>query len=197
MSTSKADQDLSDRLVQTALNDPSLSTPTHLSSRVFVLLSVLLHSPSAAAQRKKLVRQIKTVYLFEVKNGEGEVSRWWVDMKKTGNVRLLPSFTAKAPRKPDVIVKVGDKDLVGLATGRLSPQKLYAAKRLSIHGDLDRAFLAVRILNTEREKLEALSPATTTARREIWGEHKPLPTAGAEERERNREGSGGRVRAKL
>ncbi|GAA5988870.1 hypothetical protein JCM11641_002105 [Rhodosporidiobolus odoratus] len=197
MSTLTKDLELSDKLVQAALSDPTLTLPTFSSSRVFALLSLLLSSPSV--DKKKLVRRIKTTYVFEVENEKGEKGRWWVDMKKQGRIRLLPG-ESKAPSKPDVQVKLGDKDLVGLVTGRLSPQKLYEAKRLHIKGNLDRAFLAMRILNTEREKLERLVPNSPTSnpalkeKKEIWGEYKGKSAKSWKE---SALGSGGAVKAKL
>ncbi|GAA6017881.1 hypothetical protein JCM10207_003486 [Rhodosporidiobolus poonsookiae] len=206
MSTLSTDLELSDKLVQAALHDPSLHAPNFDSSRVFALISVLLNAPSGQQNRRKLVKAIKTVYLFEVENTRGDRARWYVDMKKRGTIRLLPP-NLRAPLKPNVVVKVGDKDLVGLATGRLNPQQLYEAKRLAIRGDLDRALSAIRILNVERERLEKLAPSppsppssprsipadSTSAtrgevetgpsgvkkRKEVWGEYVPVG-AGAE-----------------
>ncbi|BGP35693.1 hypothetical protein JCM10296v2_007545 [Rhodotorula toruloides] len=150
----KSDQEVSDRLVRAALADPAIFCPGFDASRVFALISVVLQSPSSP--KKRLLRAIKTVYLFQVTNASGQEAQWWLDMKKKGRVGVLKPGE-KAPLKPDVIVRVQDRDLVGLVTGRLTPQKLYAAKRLHIRGDLDRSFQALRILSQEREKLERLA----------------------------------------
>ncbi|KAK4331151.1 SCP2 domain-containing protein [Rhodotorula toruloides] len=165
----KSDQEVSDRLVRAALADPAIFCPGFDASRVFALISVVLQSPSSP--KKRLLRAIKTVYLFQVTNPSGQEAQWWLDMKKKGRVGVLKPGE-KAPLKPDVIVRVQDRDLVGLVTGRLTPQKLYAAKvsldlslvslvslvvRLHIRGDLDRSFQALRILSQEREKLERLA----------------------------------------
>ncbi|BGO95956.1 hypothetical protein NBRC10512_005460 [Rhodotorula toruloides] len=150
----KSDQEVSDRLVRAALADPAIFCPGFDASRVFALISVVLQSPSSP--KKRLLRAIKTVYLFQVTNSSGQEAQWWLDMKKKGRVGVLKPGE-KAPLKPDVIVRVQDRDLVGLVTGRLTPQKLYAAKRLHIRGDLDRSFQALRILSQEREKLERLA----------------------------------------
>ncbi|GAA5834387.1 hypothetical protein JCM11251_007976 [Rhodosporidiobolus azoricus] len=207
MSAVKTHEEVTDHVLQAALSDPAISTQTHLSSRVFALLSVLLTSPTGVAEKRKLVRQIRTFFLFKVENETGVKARWWVDMKKKGSVRLLPLVSEPkrdskrtAPRKPDVVIKVADKDLVGLAMGRLSPQKLYAAKRLYVHGDPDRALLALRMLDTERAKLEALSSSSASTspsisskrKREIWGQHKSVA-----EMEKSAPGAGGAVKAKL
>ncbi|GAA6003328.1 SCP2 sterol-binding domain-containing protein [Rhodotorula paludigena] len=177
MSSTDSDAQVNDRLVRAALADPAITIPGFDSSRVFALISVVLSSPSSP--RKRLLRAIKTVYLFQIDNDKGETGTWWLDMRKKGRLgKLAPG--QKAPLKPDVIVKISDRDFVGLATGRLTPQKLFAAKRLTIRGDLDRALSALRVLSQEREKLETLAgPAQRDPQREkgVWAEYKP-PTGG-------------------
>ncbi|TNY20312.1 hypothetical protein DMC30DRAFT_447162 [Rhodotorula diobovata] len=173
MTTLDIDDQITDRLVRAALSDPAVTVPGFDCSRVFALISVVLSSPSSP--KKRLVRSIRTVYLFQVENDKGDKAQWWLDMKKKGRLGKLAAGE-KAPLRPDVIVKVGDRDLVGLATGRLHPQKLYAAKRLHVRGDLDRSLLALRVLSQEREKLEALAgPAQRDPEREkgVWAEVKP------------------------
>ncbi|GAA6052824.1 hypothetical protein JCM3770_006270 [Rhodotorula araucariae] len=182
MTALEIDDQVNDRLVRAALSDPAITVPGFDSSRVFALISVVLSSPSSP--RKRLVRRIKTVYLFQVDNDKGEEAQWWLDMKKKGRLgKLVPG--EKAPLKPDVIIKVADRDFVGLATGRLHPQKLYAAKRLNIRGDLDRSLLALRVLSQERAKLEALAgPAARDPAREggVWAEVHPARGASRTEK---------------
>ncbi|GAA5960908.1 hypothetical protein JCM21900_000561 [Sporobolomyces salmonicolor] len=179
MSTAQQQQDLSDRLVKAALNDPAIYAKGFDSSRVFALISVLLNSPSSP--RKRLVRSMKTVYLFHVSrtardsDGDGDdEALWWVDMKKKGIVRKLAKGE-KAPLKPEVVIRLADRDLVGLATGTLNPQKLYDAKRVHVRGDIDKAFNVEKILSHERQKLESLAgPKTRDPNKErgIWAERK-------------------------
>ncbi|POY73137.1 hypothetical protein BMF94_3830 [Rhodotorula taiwanensis] len=142
-----------DKLAAT-LADPTVIVPGFDTSRVMALISLVLSDPSTP--KKRLFRAVGTVYLFEVENGKGEKAKWYLDVKKRGRVGSLKA-DGKAPLKPDVTVKISDRDLVGLATGKLQPQKLYAAKRLRVRGDLDRAYLALRVLSQEREKLEKLA----------------------------------------
>ncbi|ORY73608.1 SCP2 sterol-binding domain-containing protein [Leucosporidium creatinivorum] len=151
-------QELSDLLVKAALSDPRVSAPGFDSSRVFALASVLLASPSAQQTKKQLLKSMKTVYLFHItQEAKGEERSWFVDMKKKGRVGLLEG-KEKAPLKPDVTVWIGDRDFVGLATGKLNPQKLYAAKRIRVRGNLDKALEVEKILSQERQKLEGLAP---------------------------------------
>ncbi|BGP58370.1 hypothetical protein JCM8202_001871 [Rhodotorula sphaerocarpa] len=147
-------------LVAAALADPTVSVPGFDTSRLMALVAVALDnsgdksvSRSRNSARKRLIRAVKTAYLFKVENGRGEEATWCLDVKKRGRVSVVKEGE-RPPVKPDVVIVIKDGDLIGLATGKLHPQKLYAAKRLHIRGDLDRAWLALRVLSQEREKLE-------------------------------------------
>lgn len=48
-------------------------------------------------------------------------------MKKKGQVGLLQKGE-KSPVKVDVVITCNDKDMVDMATGKVPPQKLFAAK---------------------------------------------------------------------
>lgn len=150
---------------------------------MFAIVSVLLASPSTP--RKKLLNSIKTDYLFRVTNVDGKVCSWLVDMKKKGAICKLATGE-RAALKPDVILEIGDEDLVKVATGQISPQKLFAAQvcqcspsaaspsslqvtdrgvhlfasirqRVKVKGSIDRAMLVEKILTQEREKIMDLS----------------------------------------
>ncbi|KWU41268.1 sterol-binding-like protein, partial [Rhodotorula sp. JG-1b] len=144
-----------------ALSDPTIVVPGFETSRVMALIAAVLDN-STATPKKQLLRAVWTVYLFEVCNKQGEQARWYLDVKKRGRVAILKA-EEKAPLKPDVTIKISDRDLVGLAIGKLQPQKLYAAKRLTVRGDLDRAYLALRVLSQEREKLDQVASAVANA----------------------------------
>ncbi|GAA5982428.1 hypothetical protein JCM10908_006642 [Rhodotorula pacifica] len=160
MTDGEVDSQMNDKLVSAALADPAIVVPGFDTSRVMTLIAVVLSNPSTP--KKRLLRAIGTVYLFEVCNKQGDQARWYLDVKKRGRLGSLKAGE-KAPLKPDVTIKISDRDLVGLATGRLQPQKLYAAKRLTVRGDLDRAYLALRVLSQEREKLEQVAIDTAVA----------------------------------
>ncbi|KAK4054025.1 hypothetical protein OIO90_003670 [Microbotryomycetes sp. JL221] len=145
--------ELSDMAVTAALNDPALYAKGFESSRVFALISLLLASPSAPT--KHLVKVMRSCYKFNVKGEDGSEVSWYADMKKRGKVAKLDKG-AKPPVKPDVTIWVQDRDLVGLATGKLNPQKAFAAKRIKVRGNLDKALQVERILSQERAKLEGL-----------------------------------------
>ena len=96
---------------------------------------------------------MKTVYVFHVTNSQGEEAAWWVDMKvrsraigggkqlmregaqKKGRVGKVEKG-GKAPLKPDVSIWVGDRDLVGLATGAVGPVSAAWDRRRADEGTL-------------------------------------------------------------
>lgn len=65
---------------------------------------------------------MRTIYLFHITNSAGLEMDWWVDLKKTAQLRKLPprTWTRAAGGKPTVHIYIGDKDLVGLASGKVS-----------------------------------------------------------------------------
>ncbi|KNF04951.1 hypothetical protein PSTG_02004 [Puccinia striiformis f. sp. tritici PST-78] len=148
--------------LKSALNDSNLSEEGFETSKVIALIDVLLQEGDTAStstitgagyshtfpSRKKLVKRIKTCYQFVIKNKAGKEAMWYVDMKKKGRVSK-----GKSPFKPDVTIWCSDNDLVALATGEINPQKLYAANRIKVKGNLDKALKVQRIISHEREKI--------------------------------------------
>ncbi|MBW0467962.1 hypothetical protein O181_007677 [Austropuccinia psidii MF-1] len=142
--------------IKAALADSRLSEEGFETSKVIALIAVLLEEKTLASSaigpeipsRKKLVKMMKTCYQFVVKNEKGKEATWFVDMKQKGRVGK-----GKAPFKPDVTIWCSDGDLVALASGEINPQKLYAANRIKIRGNIDKVLKVERILSHEREKI--------------------------------------------
>ncbi|GAA5859209.1 hypothetical protein JCM8547_008916 [Rhodosporidiobolus lusitaniae] len=203
-----------DRALAAALLNPNISaTKTHpLASRLFALVYVFLASKSAK-EKKRMVKKVGAVMVVRVENEVGEERSWRTDLKRTASVRLLPFDPVSASttpggnkgrkgKKADVIVRVKEKDLVGLATGKLNPQKLYESRRLTLTGDPSLALSLLSLLSTEREKLESRQ-SSSLPRKEVWGEWKGRKREeGWMERavaraEKGVGGVGGAVRARL
>ena len=138
------------RLAQAALADPTIVVPGFETSRVMALIAAVLGN-STTTPKKQLLRAVRTVYLFDVCNKQGDQARWYLDVKvclsgtrlggrsqKTREecadaVRAMIGLSCaqtrgrvaslkaeeKAPLKPDVTIKISDRDLVGLATGKV------------------------------------------------------------------------------
>jgi len=80
--------------------------------------------------REEAIKTINGVFLFNVKSSKeaGKVQSFFVDMRKTGSLTL-----GKGPPKPkpDVILTVNDRDMVALATGKMS--ELQSSRLLCFH----------------------------------------------------------------
>lgn len=161
--------------IKAALADPQLTEEGFETSKVIAMISVLLKDVDLTGgavtnrslpSRRKLVKMMKTCYQFVIRNSAGNEVMWFIDMKKKGRVAK-----GKAPFKPDVTIWCSDKDLVALASGEMNPQKLYAAKRIKIKGNLDKALKVERILSYEREKIllagQEPSPSSITLSKSI------------------------------
>ncbi|KAH9820179.1 SCP2 sterol-binding domain-containing protein, partial [Melampsora americana] len=98
---------------------------------------------------------------FVIKNQSGVEASWYIDMKKTGRVGK-----GKAPIKPDVTIWCSDLDFVALAAGEANPQKLYAAGRIKVRGNMDRALKVEHVISHEREKIKLAGEAMNSSSRE-------------------------------
>jgi len=78
-----------------------------------------------------LVKKIKGVYCFKVKNSDGKDGVWVVDVKNgTGAVK----FDSKD--KADTTITMKDEDLVNLMTGKMNPQNAFFQGKLKISGNM-------------------------------------------------------------
>ncbi|KAK6196224.1 hypothetical protein SNE40_001489 [Patella caerulea] len=78
-----------------------------------------------------IVKKIKGVFCFKVKNKAGENGVWYVDAK---NGKGSVNFGGSA--KPDVTIIMNDEDLVGLMNGKLNPQTAFFQGKLKITGNM-------------------------------------------------------------
>ncbi|KAG0142921.1 hypothetical protein CROQUDRAFT_661860 [Cronartium quercuum f. sp. fusiforme G11] len=149
--------------IRAAIADPQLGHDGFETSKVMALIAILLKqqpdlSKNTIPSRKKLIRLMRTCYQFVIKNQAGAEVVWFVDMKKTGRVGK-----GKAPTKPDVTIWCSDRDFVALAAGEANPQKLYAAGRIKVKGNLDRALKVEHIISHEREKIKLAGEAMSSS----------------------------------
>lgn len=112
--------------------------------------------------RPEALKAINGTFLFEVSTPSLPSSSpppksisFIVDMRKTGQISKLvssdgSSSAAKAPRKPDVTIRVADKDMVDLAMGKAMPQAMFLKGRLKVKGNLMLG-LKVRARSTGRK----------------------------------------------
>lgn len=67
-----------------------------------------------------IVKKVKGVYAFKVKNGPGGKEGSWVVDVKNGNGSVKYGSDAKA----DCTITMGDADMLNMMTGKLNPQQV-------------------------------------------------------------------------
>ncbi|KAI9217127.1 hypothetical protein BC828DRAFT_391945, partial [Blastocladiella britannica] len=118
--------------VPTGSGRPSVVVAGFDASAVFDKLSSYLASLSPAA-RAQQCKKVNAVFQFDVKNGSGDVQAWSLDLKKDGALAVgaVPTGT-----KADAQVSIGDADLVQLALGNTTGQKLFMKGAIKVKGQM-------------------------------------------------------------
>lgn len=153
---SKPEDRMKEEAVQALTSQEDLDCPGFEASRVFALSAQLLANPPAGfPSRKRLVRNLKSIYLFIIQpstaidpsnprtkpvSGKASTSGgalrpalWYADMKSKGVIgRGQPPTTVLGrKRRADVVIECRDRDFVDLATGKVQAQSLYNQGRVS------------------------------------------------------------------
>ncbi|KAI8901907.1 SCP2 sterol-binding domain-containing protein [Globomyces pollinis-pini] len=81
--------------------------------------------------KETAIKKVKAVFQFDVKNKEGKVQQWTLDLKNKGTV-----VTGTGPTKADIIIAVGDQDFVNMASGKLNGQKAFMTGKIKIKGNM-------------------------------------------------------------
>ena len=122
-----------------------------------------------------LVKKVKGIFGFKVKDTNGNEVLWIVDAKNgSGKVELNGSGKFKYGNKlwnfifnqiliyfktyfyvdkPDVTLSMADKDLVDLMTGKLNPQKAFFQGKLKVQGNMG---LAMKLQEFQKQASEAM-----------------------------------------
>lgn len=97
-----------------------------------------------------LVKKVKGVYCFQVKDGPGGSEAKWIVDAKNGS----GSVTFNGSAKPDVTITMMDADLVDLMEGKLNPQKAFFQGKLKIKGNMGLA-MKLQEFQKQAEQLKA------------------------------------------
>ncbi len=88
--------------------------------------------------REQAVKAVNGTFCFivhspsQAKSATGEVPKevaYWVEMRRNGAISRVDKPPAKP--KPDVVLRVADKDMVALATNKMNPQMAFMKGRIS------------------------------------------------------------------
>jgi len=113
------------------ISGDSVGVPGFSSSAVFEQLLQKMVA-SSADERKSQVKKVKGVFVFDIKNKDGQTQKWFIDLKNgEGKVGLNAP-----PGKADVSISVSDADFVEIANGRLNAQKAFTSGRIKAKGAL-------------------------------------------------------------
>merc|ERR1712080_179624 len=113
------------------------------SAMIFDGIAEALESDGA-----NLVKKVKGIFGFKVKDDSGKEHLWIVDAKNgSGKVELNGKV------KPDVTLSLADKDLVELMTGKLNPQKAFFQGKLKVQGNMG---LAMKLQEFQKQAGEAM-----------------------------------------
>merc|ERR1712241_53727 len=95
-----------------------------------------------------LVKKVKGVFGFKVKDSNGNEVVWIVDAKNgSGKVEV------NGKDKPDVTLSLKDEDLVALMTGKLNPQKAFFQGKLKVQDNMG---LAMKLQEFQKQAGEVM-----------------------------------------
>jgi len=103
----------------------------------------------SSADRKSQVQKIKAIFQFNVKNGDGTVQTWTLDLKNGEGEVTKGTFEGK---KPDIQIDVADADLVALSQGKLNGQKAFMQGKLKVKGNMMLATKLDTVLKSSQPK---------------------------------------------
>ncbi|KAF0303600.1 Non-specific lipid-transfer protein [Amphibalanus amphitrite] len=114
------------------------------SKEIFDKMGEVLKTDGSA-----LVKKMKAVFAFSVKNSDGQTAVWTVDVKN-GN----GSVEFGTDKKADVTLTLSDVDLVDLMMGKLDAQKAFFQGKLKIKGNMGLA-MRLKAFQSEMDKYKA------------------------------------------
>eukprot|EP00093_Oithona_nana_P009637 09637.XXX_453103_457080_1 [CDS] Oithona nana genome sequencing. len=121
----------------------SFATKNFKSTLIFDGIEEALKNDGA-----NLVKKVKGVFAFKVKDTNGNEVVWIVDAKNgSGKVEV------NGKDKPDVTLSLKDADLVALMTGKLNPQKAFFQGKLKVQGNMG---LAMKLQEFQKQAGEVM-----------------------------------------
>lgn len=123
-------------------------TDDFVSSGVF---DIMVEEMKNDEKRKDTIDKTKAVVVMKVRNKDGRVESWWIDLKHEGKVGR-----GQSPYKPDLVVAVGDQNLKNMVEGRATAQKYYMMGRLKVRGSIIQALKIEKVLRDSQPDGKAM-----------------------------------------
>ncbi|KAK3735896.1 hypothetical protein RRG08_041082 [Elysia crispata] len=121
----------------------ALSIPGFKSVTVFEQMQKALEENGA-----EVVKKVKGIFQFKVKNSNGQEASWTVDVKNgNGSVKL------NSKDKADTVIIMTDENLFNLMQGKLNPQTAFFQGKLKIEGNMSLAMKLKEIQPKSGSKL--------------------------------------------
>ncbi|KAE8226990.1 hypothetical protein CF319_g491 [Tilletia indica] len=103
--------------------------------------------------REQAIKAINGTFVIEAIGEDKKVQPFYVDMKKEGRISLGPG---PGKPKPDVTIRVSDRDMIALATGKITPQVAFMRGRIKVRGNIMKGLQMQTVMNRETSKLSKL-----------------------------------------
>jgi putative sterol carrier protein len=130
----------------------SFANPKFPASGAFDTIAKLLtDNPS---DRESAIKQTKAVFGIKLKNGDGELAAWIIDLKDKGEVKTaeLDDKGDIQGEKPTVTLSLSEEDFGKLVSGTGNAQKLFMSGKLKVSGDLMKSTKLEPILKKAQTK---------------------------------------------
>ncbi|MCJ1415506.1 hypothetical protein MMC32_001838 [Xylographa parallela] len=128
----------------------SLKNDSFPSSAAFDVINSSLQSDDA--ERKSAVKAAQAIFVFVLKNTQGETESWYLDLKDKGEVGK-----GEAPEgsKADVTLSLSDDDFGKLVAGKTQAQRLFMSGKLKVKGNVMKATKMEPILKKAQMGIKA------------------------------------------
>ncbi|KAK9703581.1 hypothetical protein K7432_010644 [Basidiobolus ranarum] len=122
-----------------------VSVPGLKRSPIFEKLKATIEDQNDV-QKQVTIEKTKGIFQFDIKNNEGKVQTWSMDLKKQGTVN-----TGKPGGTPDVLLTLSDDVFADLASGKLDSTKAYMQGKLKFKGSMMLATKLDSVLNDAKK----------------------------------------------
>lgn len=159
-----------------AATDPkSLIVPGYEISKLFAVIEFAFQHANDASEgslleglgmmtREQAVKAVNGTFAFVVHSpSEAKSAKepppkelyYLVDMRRGGTMTKVDKLPAKP--KPDVVLRVTDKDMVALATGKMNPQMAFMKGKIKVKGNIMLGLRLNTVLSKEVAKMSRQS----------------------------------------